>query len=170
MASGDAILPEQAIIYIGDSSTAVATVCTSSYAVEAEVTNFSQSGGEEDIESRKVFGGGNIDLTKPREQIEVSFDVILRYGTDSTKWDKYIWGDGLTSAGNAEQKQIFVQFTDGTNYYTRGYRNAKGITFDPDVAADDLVSGTVTFKLSPTNASGAANFKVTTSTAASITW
>jgi len=167
MASGDAILPEEATIYICPTTSTV----TSSYAVQAEVTNFGQNGGEEDFESRKVFGGGNIDLFKPREQLEVSFDVILRYGTDVTKWDAYVWGDTLESDGDAGQKDMYIEFSDGTLYYTRCYRNAKGISFEPDVAADDLVSGTVTFKLSPTDSDGDANFKVTTSSAAdSDTW
>ena len=169
MASGDAMLPEEATIYIVASSTAASTLASSD-AVQAEVTNFSQSGGEEDVESRKVFGGGNIDLQKPREQIEVSFDVILRYGDDSTKWDSYIWGSGLTSAGDSPQKAIYIQFTDGTLYYSKGFRNAKGISFEPDVAADDLVSGTVNFKLSPTDADGNANHQITTSAVTSMTW
>lgn len=159
------MLPEQATIYI----VATGVAPSSSDAVEAEVTNFSQSGGEEDFESRMVFGGGNIDLTKPRSQIEVSFDIILRYGTGATKWDEYIWGSTLTSAGDAAQQDIYVEFNDGgTEYYTRAYRRAKGISFDPDVAADDLVSGTITFKLSPTDATGDENFRVATSTAAQI--
>lgn len=169
MASGDALLPEQAKIYIVDAGTDPSTGLTGSE-VEAEVTNFSQSGGEEDVDSRKVFGGGNIDLIKPREQMEVTFDVIIRYGTDSTKWDEYIWGATLKSSGDAPKKDLYIEFTDGTLFYTRGYHNAKGINFDPDVAADDLVSGTVNFKLSPTDADGNEQFQVGTTAASAMTW
>lgn len=172
MAVGDAILPEQATIYIAPAGTAPSTAATSTYSVEAEVTNFSQSGGEEDVESRQVFGGGNIDLTKPRAQIEVSFDIILRYAAASTvtKWDAYIWGSTLKSSGNAAAQDIYIEFSDGTNYYTRAYHNAKGISFEPDVAADDLVSGTITFKLSPTDADGNENFQVSGAAASAISW
>lgn len=169
MASGDAILPEQTTIYIVDAGTAPSSGLTGNE-VEAEVTNFSQSGGEEDVESRKVFGGGNIDLTKPREQLEITFDVILRYGDDVTKWDSYIWGDTLKSSGDADKKDIYIEFTDGTLFYTRAYHNAKGINFDPDVAADDLVSGTINFKLSPTDADGNEQFQVASTAASDLTW
>lgn len=166
MASGDAILPEQATVYITPNT----STASSTYAVTAEVTNYTESGGEEDTESRKVFGGGNIELIKPREQIEVSFDVILRYGADATKWDAFKWGTGLTSAGDAPKKDIYVQFTDGTLFYTRAYRATRATTFEPDVSADDLVKGTITFKLSPTDADGLENFQVTSTAATSVTW
>jgi hypothetical protein len=171
MAAGDAILPEHATIYIVANGTTPSAL-DSSDAVEAEVTNFSQSGGEEDVESRKVFGGGNIDLTKPREQIEVSFDIILRYGSSTvTKWDSYIWGSTLKSSGDSPKTDIYIQFSDGgTEYYSRAYRAAKGITFEPDVAADDLFSGTITFKLSPTDADGKENHQVSSSAVSTLTW
>lgn len=166
MATGDAMLPSQATIYIVDSSTTPG----STHMVQAEVTNFSQSGGVEDFESRFVFGGGNIDLTKPREQLEVSFDVILRYGADARKWDKFVWGSTYSAGGTPVKQYIYVQFSDGTNYYTRAYKNAKGISFDPDVASDDLVSGTVSFKLSPTDANGNKQFIVASTAASSVSW
>ena len=177
MAANDAILPEEAVIYIADSSTAPASAATTTYGVTAEITNFSESGGEEDVESRSVFGGGNIDLVKPRTQIEVSFDVILRYGSSADamlKWDEFKWGDHngstVSSAGDAQEKAIYIQFSDGTLYYTRAYRNAKGVAFEPESAADDLLKGTMTFKLSPTDADGNANFKAGNIAASSISW
>jgi len=176
MANNDAILPEEATIYITSTSVAPGDLATSD-AVQAEVTNFSESGGEEDIESKQVFGGGNIDLSKPRTQIEVSFDVIMRYKTedaDQLKWDEYKWGaiasSTVSSAGNPSAKRIYIQFTDGTLYYTRAYDNAKGVTFEPESSADDLLKGTMTFKLSPTDADGNANFKAGSIAATSLTW
>ena len=176
MANGDALLPEEALIYITDTTVAPAAL-VSSDAVQAEITNFSESGGEEELESRQVFGGGNIDLSKPRSQLEVSFDVILRYATaaaDQLKWDSFKWGDittdEVTSAGNPEAKRIYIQFSDGTLYYTRAYDNAKGVTFEPESSADDLLKGTMTFKLSPTDADGNANFKASTVAATVLTW
>ena len=176
MASGDALLPEEALIYITDTSV-LPSALVSSDAVQAEITNFSESGGEEELESRQVFGGGNIDLSKPRTQLEVSFDVILRYNSAAEaqlKWDSYKWGaiatNEVTSAGNPEAKRIYIQFSDGTLFYTRAYDNAKGVTFEPESAADDLLKGTMTFKLSPTDADGNANFKASTVAATVLTW
>jgi len=174
MATGDAIFPEEATIYIvaADAASSSATGLN----VTAEVTNFTSSGGEEDVESVPVFGGGNIDKVKPRTQIEVSFDVVLRYGASSSvlKWDEFAMGTAASSTvssdGDAVPKAIYIQFTDGSNYYTMAYNNAKGITFEPDVAADDMATGTMTFKLSPTDADGNPNKKVTSLVASGITW
>lgn len=172
MAIGDAILPEEAIIYIVANGTAPSSLASSD-AVTAEVTNVSHSGGEEEVESRMVFGGGNIDLVKPRTQIEVSFDVILRYAASSTlqsRWDSFVWSSTLASNSDSPKKDIYVQFSDGTNYYTLNYQDAKAVTFDRDIAADDLVSGTINFKLSPTDPDGNANHKVTSAAATATTW
>lgn len=166
MVNGGALLPEEAKIYV----VPVTSTVTSTYAVTAEVTNFSESGGEEELESRQTFGNGNIDLIKPRTQIEVSFDVIMRYGSNVTKWDAFKWGAGLNSAGNSPSKQVIISWTDGTTNYTRAYNNARGFSFEPSSAADGLLEGTITFKLSPTTAEGAANFKITSTVATSVTW
>lgn len=166
MANGDAMLPEEAIVYICPTT----STASSTFAVTAEVTNYSESGGEEDLESRQTFGGGNIDLIKPRTQLEVSFDVIMRYGTNATKWDSYKWGSGLTSAGDSPIKDIYVQWSDGSNYYTRAYRNTRGFSFEPTSSADGMLEGSMTFKLSPTTADGSANFKVTSTAASTVTW
>lgn len=176
MAVGDAVTPERAIVYIGAASLTPSLLGSSATAVTAEITNFSESGGEEDFESVPVFGGGNIDKTKPRTQIEVSFDVIIRYASTAAtelKWDAYKWGavsgSTVSSSTDAGNNCIFVQFTDGTYYYTRGYNNAKGYTFEPTAAADDFLSGTITFKLSPTTAAGNPNLRIANIQASTFT-
>jgi len=173
MASGDAIFPEEAVIFIGaaDSSS------SSCVEVQGGITNLSESGGEEDSESVPVFGGGNVDLVKPRTQIEVSFDVILKYQTQAStllQWDDYKWGNfaatKVTSAGSGVGKAIYITFTDGTLFYTRAYNNAKGVTFEPESSADDMLRGTMTFKLSPTDADGIANLQVLSTHASTVVW
>ena len=173
IAEGDAIFPEQATIYIG-AADAASSACVEA---TAEVTNFTESGGEEEVESVPVFGGGNIDKTKPRTQIEVGFDVIIRYSSTAStvlKWDDYKWGNltgsTVTSAGSAANKVIYVEFSDGSNYYTRAYNNAKAVTFEPETDAEDMMKGTITFKLSPTDADGNANMQVLTTAASTVSW
>lgn len=170
------MMPEEAIVYI-TSSTVAPSSLASSDAVTAEVTNFKESGGEEDIESTPVFGGGNIDKSKPRSQLEVSFDVVLRYDTTDSvelKWDAMKYGaittSTVTSAGNAAVKRIYIQWSDGTNYYTRAYNNARAVTFEPESSADDFLKGTITFKTSPTTAEGSANLQVSKLAASALTW
>jgi len=155
-----AIQPEEAIVYINAVDTEPDAIATGADTITGSITNFSESGGEEEVESNPVFGGGNIDKVKPRTQIEVSFDVILEYGDDSTLFDTYKWGAGLKSDGDAIQKTIGIQFTDGTNYYSRIYNNVRAVTFEPESSADDFLKGTITFKLSPTTSAGVANLQI----------
>jgi len=170
---GNGIFPDEATIYIVTSGTAGSALVASN-AVTGDVSNFSESGGDKDTESIPVFGGGNIDKENPRSQVEVSFDVEMQYVPTYgaiTKWDAFKYGTGLTSATEGTAQAIFIQWTDGTYYYTRMYNNAKGVTWNPTSAADGNLKGTMGFKLSPTTSAGTANV-VITSTAASAhtTW
>lgn len=173
MAEGSAMFPDQATVYIGTAGSST-SACV---AVTAEVTNFTESGGEEDKESVAVFGGGFIDKTKPRTQVEVSFDVVLRYSsTTSTilKWDEMKWGaissSTVSAITNPSAKVIYVSFTDGTNFYTRAYNNAYAVSFEPETAADDMMKGTISFKLSPATATNTSNIKITTINPSTISW
>jgi hypothetical protein len=152
MATGDSLSGDQVTIYIEAADTeSGATGGGLITEFQAEVTNFDVSGGEEEVESIAVFGGGFIDRNKPRAQLEISMDVILRYGTDVDQWD------ALLNAG--AKKMIAIQATDGTNYYWNAWNNAKVINFDKEFSAEDEWRGTITFKLSPAKADGTTNVK-----------
>lgn len=170
---GDGLFPDETTVYIVDAGTAPGDL-TSSDAVTGEVTNYSESGGEEDIESMPVFGGGNVDKENPRTQIEVSFDVLLQYSPPNgsvTKWDAFKYGSGLTSATEGAAKDIYIQWYDGdTTYYTRAYQNARAVAWNPSQAVDGSLEGSITFKLSPTQADGSANFQVVEDQATAVTW
>jgi hypothetical protein len=163
-----AIMPEQATVWVGELNIAPSALASStnsaSFDATGYITNYSESGGEEDIESNPVFGGGNINKTKPRSQIEVSFDIIMQYGTNVSKFDSYKWGEAVSeefsSAGTSLSKQIVIHWTDGTNNYTRAYNNCSAVTFEPESAADDFLKGTITFKLAPTTSAGKANLRI----------
>jgi hypothetical protein len=166
---GNGIFPDEATIYIAAANTNGSALVSSSDAVTGEVSNFSETGGEQDIDSIPVFGGGNIDKENPRTQIEVSFDIEMQYAPDNgdvTKWDSFKYGTGLTSATQGSKKSIALQWYNGTNYYTRFYNNCQGVSWSPGSGADGNLKGTITFKASPTTTSGAANLKIS---AAAIT-
>ena len=160
------IFPDEALISIGAAG-AVSSDCTN---MTGFISNYSESGGEKDTEAIPVFGGGNIDKETPRSQIEVSLDVQMIYGTDSVAFDTYKYGSGLTSATEGVVQVIYVQWTDGTYYYTRAYNNAKGVTFSPTSSADGNLTGTMTFKLSPTDQNGTANLQIDDAAASTISW
>lgn len=171
---GNGIFPDEATISVV-AADINGSALASTDSVTGEVSNFSETGGEKDTESIPVFGGGNIDKENPRSQVEVSFDVELQYNPDqgdATKWDVFKYGAGLTSATEGASKAIFVQWTDGSNYYTRAYNNAKAVTFNPESSADGNLRGTLTFKLSPTTSAGTANVRIAAvaSSTSSFNW
>ena len=68
-----AIARSDVTIYIVAADTDPSALASSD-AVSGEITNWEQTGGNQDVESRPAFGG-YIDVEKAREQIEVSFEV-----------------------------------------------------------------------------------------------
>lgn len=160
-----AIFSQEAVITLVDNDKAVNDA--SADVITAFVSNYSESGGEEDTDSKPVFGGGNIDIVKPRTQMEVSFDVEFYYADttgDSIKFDELKWGaadvNGIVkSSGDAPLKALYINWTKGSVEYTRAYNNIKAVTFEPEQTAEDELKGTITFKLSPTTADGVENFR-----------
>lgn len=163
-----AIFPTQVKVYVAASSLAASVVGTSTYEVQGDITNYNVSGGSADVESVPVFGNGNINKMKPREQFEVSFDVIPQFGSTSTRWDVFKYGSGLTSATDGATQSIYIQATDGTNFYTIAMNNCEAVTWEPENSADDMMKGTITFKFSPTTSLGSANLKVSTVAASAM--
>lgn len=160
MATGDGLQASEITVKIGAADAAYST-CTT---FTQSLTNFSQSGGGKDIESVALFGGAFLNREKPREQIEVSFDTVYKYGTCSDI-DGLLMGSSLT-ASTVESSQepsawiIWLYWTDGTNKYTRAYNNVQGVNLgDLEQSAEGFLEGKVSFKLSATDSTGASNMK-----------
>jgi hypothetical protein len=147
MATGDVLSGDKVTIWI-ESAGAIYSALTNAY--NSEVTNFNQEGGAIDYESIAVFGGF-IDSKKPKEQLTITMDVILRYGADATQWE--------ILNGSTDKKMICIQATDGTNYYWKAYNNVRVVNFDTEFEAEGEWRGTMTFKLSATDADGKVNIK-----------
>ena len=147
MAEGDVLSGDKVKIYIGPAGSYAGNLGTE---YQAEITSFKSSGGSTDYDSTAVFGGF-IDVKKPTEQIELSYDLILRFGNPKK------WHDLLQ---DSTKKTITIEATDGTNYYWESYNNCRSVSFDRDFSADDAWKGTITFKLSPTDANGITNIQV----------
>lgn len=162
------IFAADATVLIGVAG-AFSSACT---AITANVTNFKTSGGTQEVDSIKVFGGGNIDKILQRDQYELSLDLVPTYGTNSTIFDSYIYGSGLVSSATGGLKVVYVQFTDGTNFHTRAYNNCTGMEFAPDVSAGEEFKGTLRFKLSPTTSDNPAksNVKIVAAAASTLSW
>ena len=154
------VFPSETKIYIAPSGTAGSAAAVSGYLVSGEITNWSKTGGDQDVESIPVIGG-YVTKENPRSEIELSFDVIVNNTAASTldRYDILAMGAGQTSATEGDNKSIFIQSFNGTLYKTFGFNNCRCITWEPEMAADDMLKGSISFKLSPTTELGVANLK-----------
>ena len=166
-----AINRDMVTIYIVAATTEPSAL-TDSDAVKGEITNWSLTGGNQDIESVPAFGGF-IDKEKPREQFELSMDVtpqITGTAAIDNRWDTYRYGSTLLSTGEGGTYRIFIQAYDGTNYKSTGFDNCKSVTWEPSHSADDNLGGTMTWKFSPEDSVGAANLVTSNVVATSLSW
>jgi hypothetical protein len=152
------VFPNETSIYIVAANTN-GSALTVANKIVGEITNWSKSGGDQEIESVPVIGGF-VDKESPRNQIELSFDVIIQNTTASTldRYDDYFNAGGLSTAEGAD-KAIFIEHTTGSLKKTFAFNNCRAVTWEPEMAADDMLKGSITFKLSPTTALGVANVK-----------
>jgi hypothetical protein len=169
-----AFFPRSAKVFIGAAS-AVSSVCKE---FTAGVSNFEQGGAEQESESIKVFGGGNIQRKSSKNKVTVSFDFIIR-NEDATLFDQLIAGSTLDGSSNVSysanstDKVIYVETTgdDGTTIMTRAYNNVNPESITVSMDADDgYMQGTVEFGLPPTTSTGATNVKIHKAAASTITW
>lgn len=156
---------------------AAGSASTSGTNFTTRLSNFQQTGGNTEIESVPLFGGAFIDVEKPRELIEVSFDCVITY-EQALLFDQLTSGsviDGSTgpvAVGSTEPvgKAIYLQWNSGGSFYTRAYNNARAVMFEPEMSADEYLKGTITFKLTAADGSGSTNLKVDDVAASTITW
>jgi len=128
-------------------------------AVNGEITSHNLTGGNQDVESVAAFGGF-IDKRKPREQFEISMDVVPKLSATASETDRWdIYKYGATGKSNAEglSYTICVEADDGTNHKTSMFKNCKLTNWEPSHSADDNYSGTATWKFSPTDDADSAN-------------
>jgi len=87
--------------------------------------------------------------------------VIVQNIASSTldRWDIYKYGMTGSAATEAEDKAIFISHLSGGNWKTFACNNCAAITWEPEMAADDMLRGSMTFKFSPTTALGVTNLK-----------
>ena len=162
-----AINRDMVSIYIASSSDVNGSaLATTTYKIDGEITSHNLSGGTQDIESVAAFGGF-IDKEKPREQFEISMDVVPKIDANADRWDIFKYGAGGLSSGQGSDCTLCIQAANGTDFKTTMINNARATSWEPSHSADDNSSGTITFKFSPEDDAGAANLK-TSALAASV--
>lgn len=147
-------------IYFAPSDTVGADLAANGAEFQSFITNFNESGGENDVESEAVMGGGFVDMEKPQEQKEVEFEVLMRHNDRITDF-KTIESGGLIEADGVGPDfrvgMLAIEVKNGNSTYYQAYNNVRAVVFDTDFSADDAWRGTLRFKLSPNDPDGNPN-------------
>lgn len=162
MATDGSLSGDGVTIWFGPTGITGGSLASHAKQVQSFITSFDESGGEQETESVPVFGGGNVDRTKPRNQKEVTFDVILRHTSGVDDFKKIENGSTISADGAGPDfvvGALVMQQSDDTNYYWQAFNNVNAIVFDTEFEAENEWRGTLRFKLSPTNPSGTTNLQ-----------
>lgn len=158
--ANEALFAKGTKIWFGPNNIVGADLAANAAEFQAFITNFNESGGENDTESEPVMGGGFVDKEKPQSQKELEFDVLMRHTDRITDFKKIEAGQVISADGagtDFEVGSIVIEVTTGTSVYYQAYNNVRAVVFDSDFAADDSWRGTLRFKLSPADADGNPN-------------
>jgi hypothetical protein len=159
-------------IAIMAAATAPSDVAASDW-ITGEIKEYSQSGGEKDVESDPHFGGF-VDKEKPVSQVEISFEITPSLA-DGDRWEQIARSADVanptvyTLAGDVSDKSVFIQAGNATDGWASvAFNNANVTTLDMSHSADDNRTNTLNLKLSPTNASGVSNYMSSATDVASL--
>jgi hypothetical protein len=149
--------PEDAIIKIEKRGTgSIQTITT-------EVSNYSDGGGDKNVESVAHFGGAFLIVKKPQEVYKVEFDVSQK----DTKWADIISSDVteipgsfrvVRSGGDQTPFKLKMEWLapDSQEAFKILYYNAYGVTYSKDNKADDRLTAKLAFTMAPTSNVGSA--------------
>lgn len=130
--------------------------------ITGEIKEYSQSGGEQDVESDPHFGG-YVDKEKPVSQVELSFEITPDLSSP-VRWEALARSvdtntSVYTMAGDISDKSVFIQAGNATDgWQSVAFNNCNVTTLDMSHSADDNKTNTLNLKMSPTNSSGVSNY------------
>lgn len=155
------VFPKETSIFIAPAGTTGASL-TVDHKIVGEITNITVKGGAADSQTIPVIGGF-VDKDMPRGQLEITMDVIVQNTVASTldRFDILKFGSGGTSATDGSDRAIFISSLTNSNtlWKTSAFNNCNVVTWEPELAADDMLRGTISFKLSPQTPLGVANVR-----------
>lgn len=131
--------------------------------ITTEVTNFSDGGGDKTTDSVPHFGGAYLLVKKPQADYEVEFQT----SASDSRWFEMLSGTlteatgsfRLVSSGGTQNPfKIKIEWLspDNNEAFKILYYNAYAVTVKKDNAADDRLTSTISFKVTPTDANGSA--------------
>jgi hypothetical protein len=156
-----AVFPNEVSIFIQAAATNGSALVAGDKVV-GEITNWKVNGGAIAKDLVNVFGG-QLDIRKPREMIEISFDIYANnlYTSALQRWHTYNMSDG-TSASLPVQKAVFLSALSNGNWQTFAFNYADVTTSDIEQASDEALKQTITMKIVPQSTLGVANMKSST--------
>ena len=130
---------------------------------KAEITNLAQSGGAAQTEQKVCFGG-NQSIDKPRDELELSFDVTPTV-ENTDRWMKLFLVADTTNTGTYTTKSlptdrtVFIEVYDSDNsvFHSYAWNNANVTTNDNTWSSEDGQTLSVGMKV-PTDTGGVANY------------
>ena len=144
---------------------------------EGRITSYRRSGGTASTEEKFAFGSKTFNFQKPREKFTIELEYVttnpdfanIQFGTvtnanvagsteirsDSVpqRWRVICWFQ--TKSDHENTGSIVVPATG--EIYRIIHIDCKSVTNDIDFAADDMLTGTLTFELSATDSDGYPN-------------
>jgi len=168
MATTDIWLPERAHIEIQE-------IGGTFQNITADVENFSQSGGERELEEVFTFGGATKVKRSRQANMQVELDVVILNG----KFDDAFLGTSSESdylktitIATQEKYRVTILWTDDTDVWHAtqavpagaealrySYAECYGVNFEPESSADDYLKGTFTWEMNPKDSAGADNVR-----------
>lgn len=145
---------------------------------EAKITSYRRSGGNQSIDEKKAFGNKTYSFGQSREKFTIEMDYIT---TDPRFTNLHFTTVGSASAAaGGEVKSESVQkrhrivcwFTPKDNQSKNGsvvvpsssgevfriiHTDCRAVSNDVDFAADDILTGTISFECSATDSDGYSN-------------
>ena len=155
------VFPNETTIFIVAANTDASSLALTD-AVKGEISDFKQSGLEEDTTIKDVFGG-QIEIEKPRSQGEISFNVSVQNTAGSVldRWDKFRFSDG-TSASESVIKQVYIQHYTNSLLKVFCVNNCRVTTGDTSMNANEELQKSITLKFNAVTPLGVANLRTST--------
>lgn len=152
------VFPNEVSVFVAPAGTNGSSVTVANQIV-GEITNWKINGGAISKDLVNVFGG-QLDIRKPREMLEISFDIYVNnaYASSLDRWSTYAASDG-TSSSLPVQKAVFISGLSNGKWITYAANYADVTTSDFEQAADDALKATITMKVVPVSTLGVANIK-----------
>lgn len=161
------VFPSEMAIYIVAANVGSSALAASDK-ISGEISNFSITGADQENEFKNLFGG-QLEITKPRGNGEVSFDISASNTLASRLdfWDLAKFPGGLSNADSVG-KCVYISAFSNAFLKVFAMNNAKVVVGETNMTAEDELQKTVTLRFAYATPTGAANLRTSTISGATL--